>query len=406
MFALGSSEAGLALTLWCLVGWGLWPFLRTQCGASVPAFALLNITSQMAAAAVWGLTLGTLVEPDGGPSFPMELERLFRSGLDLRDGAVFLGGFCIGHGDHISALAMQHLPGGVVYPIYAGFIVIGGGLLNYVQVQPANPPLLFVGFVLILCAIGLLALAEQQHRHGEERDKMSTQEEIARAEGYISFDAEDRHAEDAAATGGASNGPGVSVRSISGSSSGSMIVPGSLSAQLTPPADGAGSPRRLSFRQALVVTLAGATCGCMWSPLATFGTGGGGDNVEANPYVCLFVFAAGQLCALPSVAIIASRIAGTGVFALCWNLSGRAVIWGSLCGLSVSSAFLAFFLGEEAASATAVFGIGHCNPLVALLIEVCCIGSFRGATAKVRACLALCVCLYCMAVGVLMMSNG
>ena len=136
------------------------------------------------------------------------------------------------------------------------------------------------------------------------------------------------------------------------------------------------------------------------------GTGGGGDNVEANPYVCLFVFAAGQLCALPSVAIIASRIAGTGVCAPCWQLSGRAVIWGSLCGLSVSSAFLAFFLGEEAASATAAIGIGHCNPLVALLIEVCCIGSFRGATAKVRACLALCVCLYCMAVGVLMMSNG
>ena len=52
------------------------------------------------------------------------------------------------------------------------------------------------------------------------------------------------------------------------------------------------------------------------------------------------------------------------------------------------------------------FGIAHCNPLVALLVEVCWVGSFRGATRRVRGCLALCVALYCGAVGLLMLSNS
>jgi hypothetical protein len=52
-----------------------------------------------------------------------------KSGLDIlgdlvindsRAWAVFLGGFLLGHGDHIGSLAMQFIPAGIAYPLYSG----------------------------------------------------------------------------------------------------------------------------------------------------------------------------------------------------------------------------------------------------------------------------------------------
>ena len=393
MFEVSDSGLALVLVVWCVVAWGLWPLLRTKCAAAVPAFALLNMTTQAIASAFWGLTLGTLVAPSKGEAFTSALVRLFHERLNIRDGAVFLGGFCLGHGDHISALSMQHLPAGVVYPVYAGLIVAGGGGLNYAQAPPSNPPLLFAGFALILCAIVLLALAERRH-HAEQSPEHEAALDYSRFEAQLG----------AAAAPTAINGgaPGL----LDGGETIPRSTSGLSSFTWAPPLEAAARGKVLSPDRALLVTLAGAACACVWSPLATFGTGGVDRNVEKDTYICLFVFAMGQLLALPSVAVIAGRLGGTGVMSPCHQLNRSQIGWGLVCGLSVSSGYLAFFLGSQAASPTVVFGIAHCNPLVALLIEIVWVGSFRGASQRVRVDLALCVTLYCAAIGLLMLSNS
>jgi multidrug transporter EmrE-like cation transporter len=391
MLELGSSGLATVLSLWCIVAWGLWPVLRSKCGASVPAFALLNICTQAICAIVWALTLGTLIQPSHGPQFTEDLDRMFRDGVSIRDGAVFLGGFCLGHGDHLSALAMEHLPGGVVYPLYAGFIVAAGGVLNYIQVQPSSPPLMFTGFCLALAAIFFLALAEHANQ------KLASQSEplVLPADDPLGTKYELLHR----AGGGTKAEIQVDVQAES------KLHTSSSNHSFSEESSQAES--KLTFKQALLLTLAAGVCACVWSPLSTYGTGGDEDSVESNAYVCLFVFACGQLVSLPSVAFISSRISHTGMFTPCLNLTPNAVKWGVICGISVSSGYLAFFLSSEAASAaaTVVFGIAHCNPMVALLIEVLWMGTFRGGSSQVKLYLSLTICLYCVAIGVLMLSN-
>jgi len=379
MLELGSSGLATVLSLWCIVAWGLWPVLRSKCGASVPAFALLNICTQAVCATVWALTLGTLVQPSHGPEFTEDLHRMFREGVGIRDGAVFLGGFCLGHGDHLSALAMEHLPGGVVYPLYAGFIVAAGGVLNYIQVQPSSPPLMFTGFCLVLGAIFFLALAE----HANQKLASPSEPLVLPADGPLGTADELLHrAERGTAGGKASLHTSSSNKSFS-----------------------EGAESQLTFKQTLLLILAAGVCACLWSPLSTYGTGGDEDSVESNTYVCLFVFACGQLVSLPSVAFISSRVSNSDMFTPCLDLTPNAVKWGVICGVMVSSGYLAFFLSSEAASTTVVFGIAHCNPMVALLIEVLWMGTFRGGSNQVKLYLSLTIGLYCVAIGVLMLSN-
>lgn len=358
----------LLLALWCPLAWGVWPFLRTKCGAHVPLFALLNMSAQVFGATLSGLTVG---EQQHRP-FTCDLSNLLTIGPSIRDCAVFFGGFCLGHGDHISAVAMQHLPSGVVNTIYAGSIVAGGGMLNYLQVQPSSPPLLFMGFALVFCAITALALAEHSHHHSK---RIHTRE----AESGQVYHAFER--------GGAADATTPTV---------SMAFERSASPS---------GEARLSFRSALAVTLAGAACSCLWSPLATYGTLQDAHNPQSNSFVCQLTFALGQLAALPSVAFISGSISGNDARTLYSQVSCRSVGWGLLCGLAISSGFVAFFMSSAHVSATVTFGIAHCSPLVSLLIETCLTESFANATSRVVGLLTLCVGLYGVAIVALMMST-
>ena len=52
--------------------------------------------------------------------------------------AVIGGGFLLGHGDHLGAFCMQHIPPGLAFPLYAGTALLLGSLLNLVQAR-ASP---------------------------------------------------------------------------------------------------------------------------------------------------------------------------------------------------------------------------------------------------------------------------
>ena len=308
-------------------------------------------------------------------------------------------------------------------------------MMNYTQAPPAEPVLLLIGFFLVLCAIGFLAMAERYHASqrgdehgiplplpGVDEDEASS---VASSVAYTSMDVTTaapwgqgiNNSRFAASLPTLPSRPACREQRIATSDSDSALLVerrdrvqssqsflASVSGQWVPPPEpDVGS--KLSFKNAILVTLAGSACACVWSPLATFGMRGQ-NNIEANPYVCLFVFATGQLCALPSVALIAGRIGGTGMFLPCRQLTRPSVGWGVVCGLSVSSGYLAFFLGSQAAAPTVVFGIAHCSPLVSLLVEVFWVGSFNDAIPKVKLCLALCAVFYCIAIGFLMLSNS
>ena len=69
------------------------------------------------------------------------------------------------------------------------------------------------------------------------------------------------------------------------------------------------------------------------------------------------------------------RISNSDIFTPCLDLTPNAAKWDVICGVVVSSGYLAFFVSSEVASTTIVFGIAHCNLMVALLIEVLWMGT-------------------------------
>ena len=51
--------------------------------------------------------------PSNETQYTSELRQLFGGEFDIRVGAVLLGGFMLGHGDHLGALSMQYISPGV-----------------------------------------------------------------------------------------------------------------------------------------------------------------------------------------------------------------------------------------------------------------------------------------------------
>ena len=146
MPASTSPDTALLLLVVVLCCWGLWPTLRGACGAPVASFAALNIASQAASA----FTCRAII---GGPS--ASVADVFTALFDghSRAWAVLLGGFMLAHGDHIGSLAMQFIPAGVAYPLYAGVSLLGGTLFNAIQVKRLSDeetPLFVGGLICII----------------------------------------------------------------------------------------------------------------------------------------------------------------------------------------------------------------------------------------------------------------
>eukprot|EP00658_Telonema_sp_P-2_P028994 TRINITY_DN22115_c0_g1_i1.p3 TRINITY_DN22115_c0_g1~~TRINITY_DN22115_c0_g1_i1.p3 ORF type:complete len:135 (+),score=35.39 TRINITY_DN22115_c0_g1_i1:54-458(+) len=108
MFLPESSSIALPILMLCLPAWGLWPVLRSKCGAPVPAFAVINMSAQFVCALVWAATMGMATSTDGRWS-----NGISSLSIDLHVAAIFLGGWCLGHADHLGSMAMQLIsPGG------------------------------------------------------------------------------------------------------------------------------------------------------------------------------------------------------------------------------------------------------------------------------------------------------
>ena len=139
------------------------------------------------------------------------------------------------------------------------------------------------------------------------------------------------------------------------------------------------------------------------------------DNDSVVPTACLMhdaydllpTFALGQLCAWPSVAWLGTHLSQTTIAAsfspevMTWS----AVLWGIVCGITVSSGYLLYFKASESVPATVAFSFSACNPLISIFIDGFG-GKFRDFTRSQWSYLAASVALYGLAIGLLSQCLG
>ena len=124
MFA-PSSDIAFPLLVITLLGWGMWPFLRSETKFPMPVFALFNVTGQILSAMILLSTLGVMPYGTNRTNCWKVLfsETYFTSSQTL---AIFAGGFVLGHGDHFGSQVMEYLPPGLSYSIYGSLTLVAG----------------------------------------------------------------------------------------------------------------------------------------------------------------------------------------------------------------------------------------------------------------------------------------
>mmetsp|Transcript_13470 Transcript_13470/g.24775 ORF Transcript_13470/g.24775 Transcript_13470/m.24775 type:complete len:364 (-) Transcript_13470:54-1145(-) len=359
MFVAPNKEVGLCLLVAGLFCWGSWPALRRNCAVPVGAFAPINIASQFLNSILLSLTLGMISTSESNVRFT---DALCDQPVDLRSGAVFLGGFLLGNGDHIGALVMEHI-GSLSYPVYAGVALVGGNLFNLLQVGTPNLGLLLVGLSLILMAILCMAWAVRQ----KERDVGGGGEH----EALLPVTGEDVTGE-------------VSRREIK---------------------EPKKRKKKLTVHVALAMCVMAGCCGSGWSPLSTFARPAvkeGEDEYSDlhNPYVCLFIFVCGEVCAIPGVVLLGSKVNGGGLLDGFKELTFRKLLWGAGCGFLLNVGYLVYFASSVVVAPNVAFSIASCNPLLSIVIDWAT-GQFEGVALRTKVALAASVLLYGIAISVL-----
>lgn len=295
---------GLLFTNLCF--WGFWPTLRELCGARMPSFALLNMTSQLLTSTILAASFGSSSIGNNDAAWS-HFQRLM-SGPDTRALAVVAGGFLLGHGDHLGSLAMQFIPAGVAYPLYAGISLVCGTCLNAIQVGlGSRPSLMILGLALVLVGLFFLALGHDiGNRHNKQRNR-------------------------------------------------DTLIPTETPA--------------ISARRAMLICLLAGLCSGGWSPLSTYARASEDKNNPVNcAYITAFLFALGELCAYPSVAWLGTFLEKTRLSDSFRELTLKRVIFGLLCGCIINSGYVMYFLASTVILPTISFCITSCNPLLSLAI--------------------------------------
>lgn len=341
-----SPGAAVVLLAVTMLFWANWPLLREFCAVPMPSFALLNMGSQLATSIFLAVTVGNSCLGNSASALDY-LQRLL-SAPDARSLAVFAGGFLLGHGDHLGSLAMQFIPPGVAYPLYAGVALVCGTCLNAAQVGLGSQPLLLAfGLLLILAGLVCLALGEE----AGSRSNSQAQDTIPQS---VSLQLPPSVPQEAA-------------------------LPLHNDSQRSAPQTGSKS---ISSRAAMLLCLLAGLASGGWSPLSTFGMA---DHSDANPisnaYVVACVFALGQICAYPSVAYLGVRIGDASLADAFRALTPRRLVFGCLCGFVVNSGYVMYFLASTLISPTIAFAMAACNPVLSLAIaSLRC--QFRDASRK------------------------
>lgn len=349
MLAATSTPIAMGMLVVNMLCWGSWPAVRELCGVPMPAFAFLNMLSQLITSLVFLGTIGSghtaaLLGLGNDDSAMEHLQVLFAKPLVDSTGslAIMAGGFLLGHGDHLGSLAMQFIPASIAYPLYGGIAVCFGTLLNAAQVGfGTRPEYTLLGMAGI--AVGLVCLAVGQDVGTRHAQETKAREVLVRAESEANSNSDSgTYALEIQSTG---SSEAMKTDGKLGSSSSSLEA----------------SPQLSSRAAMLLCIFAGLTAACS-SPLTTFAR----KAAEDDAYETAFLFALGHACAYPSVAWMGTRIGGVSISRSFKELTPKRCLFGCMCGVMICSGWIMFFLASVPIPPSIALALTACNPLIAI----------------------------------------
>lgn len=353
---LPSQTLAFGLIVIAMFFWGSWTFIRSFCAAETPVFCQLYFLAQILTAFFFCVTLGDAQNTDNSKFFNdvQFSTELLHAGSGGRIMAILIGGHLNAHADFLCAVACSKLPFGVAFPVYAGWGLAQGTILNFIVLgMPGKAGFLFGGVICAIAAIFQLAWSDSFDKKREiERDDAGSNAEnplqAHSAEDWRRSDSQD--AENAV--------PATSARE--------------------PPPSEISKPEDTN-RWIYLCVFAGMLNG-LWSPLASLGTLG--DGAVKNPFVSLFLFQCGQFSAIP---VFLNYIGMGKLFAPHYlskliNLAWKDVAFGLAAGVLAGAGFTMYFVASSVISPAISFSIGACCPIFTIFLGVIFAKQLSGAS--------------------------
>lgn len=375
-----------------VITFGFWPLLRSLNGAPVLLFARINILTQFSLACIYALIF------EG----PRRIHEVFTL-LDIRVGALILGGYLLGHGDQLGAIPMKYLQPGITNALVGTTSLVLTCIFNYIQVGAKRPDYVFSG---LFCALAALFLLSQTVKKSSLR---KLNEEILLPikndySGLISDEEVKPIGGSSAARYGAISLPKTSATLPSAGSSSDAFsstdtgVGGSafLSDKNDANKEGPQPQVTISKRKGLAIMAPAGLFTAAWGPMSTFARNGSSSELISSPGLMVFFFTLGEVLAIPDLYLICLCIEPQPEYTLTW----RRLLFGMATGFGVTTGYFFFFTSTYNDMADIVLPatvIVYCNPLVAVLTDIAR-GEFNGTGIKTKMLLASAVVLYLAAV--------
>lgn len=417
MFSPNSESLCVILLSITVSTFGSWSSVRTLCRAEAPVFAILFLSSQFLTAIAMCLTLGMSSNVDD-ENFNSDVFVNAMGPERYSGGKAFcivIGGFLLANGDFLCACACSHIPSAIAFPVYSGWGLVQGTVLNYIiesRSSSIDPVFLFLGIACALLAIGCMALSEryskQNKNHISGADDGGFELEY-KNNGLAMVDKS--HETDA----------GVEYHNTSDNLLGQL----SSSAEIVVIEQ--ATPREyLGINIWVYVCLLGGVSSGLWSPLASYGRSG--DGAVNDAFVSLFYFMCGQLCALPVMLIYFGKFISSSAayrayirapksgklpllntiystwlyyFSALASLTKQDTLYGMFAGCLVGVGYTFFFVTTEVITSTIAFAIASCDPLVAILLGVIVFCQLKSAPFLEIVFLVLSAVLFCVAIALM-----
>ena len=297
---------------------------------------------------------------------------------DIKHVAIILGGIFSGNGDNIASLAMEGLPAGVAFPIYAGTMTVCSEIIMFLLEGSDKPLYLSLGLAGVLLGIAALGFTQKKL---DERN--------------------------------------ISLHGLSIGDEEELLHNALLNSQSS---FGSSVKRRepLSKTKCVLICLVTGIVASFWPPLAAFSMKKhNSDNYVSDPFAVLFLFTFGILLSSLTVIPITSFLSmndeavcedpeapgssccgpkhtnlWTATFREVRGLKNKQIGYCILTGFAISTGYAAYFSASVEVPSSVTFGLCGCAPLVALLIDICITDAFTGCSKTAKGWLCLCILSY------------
>eukprot|EP01041_Mallomonas_annulata_P016019 gene16019-33690_t len=170
MFLPNLTSLGFGLLIFSMFAWGIWPSTRVLCSADGPNFMLLNILGQFISSMLYSFTLG-MVNIPGNSNFTDEtfISAILHPGRIKNVLLIPLAGFLLCNADFLVSCACTRIPFSTAYPIYCGWGLVQGSMINFIlNGYGVNPALFFTGIVFGVIAICAMATSSRPSQNEKD----------------------------------------------------------------------------------------------------------------------------------------------------------------------------------------------------------------------------------------------